>query len=100
MERKVKIEMPGRYTVGVRALVKVGGTALGDIAKTIVGVLGNGIEFGKDAEEEFEANGSAVVSNPMIHSIAEMKMECLNGAFRRLFHGPWHCSPLLYISSI
>lgn len=88
MEKKVKIELPKKYVVGVRALVPATSDSFIEIVRTVMGVLKDGVTMDKRAEMEFASTGMALVSSPLIRSIAETKMNGLNGVFRN------YCVPM------
>jgi len=83
---KVKIELPKKYRIGINTLVPLLDSediknSL-DIIGAIVDKCGNGEIDKKKCLKSFRDSGRAIISLPLIHSIAETKMDGLNSHFR------------------
>ena len=83
MEKKVKIELPSKYRVGIQILVPMITRQMMNACRSLVDaiadIMGNGIDG--NFADTFETDGKAIVSIPLIHSIAETKMDGLNELF-------------------
>ena len=83
MERKLKLELPRKCMVGISVTVPMHDSGFRESIRTIVMILADimGCELDKGVMESFDDNGRAIVSKPLLPSIAETKMESLNEAF-------------------
>lgn len=88
MEKKVELELPKKYRIGIMVTIPmVNAEILEKYRETVKllcsfmgGVVGNEINE-EDVCNNFECDGKAIVSAPLIHSIAESKQKALNDAF-------------------
>ena len=85
MENNVKIQLPKKYSVGIEVLVPINANQAIEGCQKFMAMLsalvGNGRRDATDFEHVIRTGGKSLISIPLIHSIAEMKMECLNHAF-------------------
>ena len=84
MEKKVKIELPKKYTIGIEVIVPVSGREALSVCKNFMATLSAFIgNTGKpmDFDHVLTHGGKIKVSNPLIQSVAEIKAEGLNDAF-------------------
>ena len=84
MEKKVKIELPKKYTIGIEVVMPVCGREALSVCKrfmaTVSEFIGN-TGCPMDFDHVLRHGGKIKVSNPLIQSIAEIKAEGLNDAF-------------------
>ncbi len=84
MEKKVKIELPKKYVVGIEVMVPIKSKEMMEVCRNMITAISNLFDnekSPKDFYKMFSNGGRVVVSNPLIRSIAEMKMEGINNAF-------------------
>lgn len=89
---KVKIELPKKYKVGVAVLIPMTDdeTKNGcmNIVSTLVETMSKGSIGTRQWMRSFKSHGKAIVTPPLIRSIAETKVEGLNEHFNG-FHLPF-----------
>lgn len=85
MEKKVKIQLPKKYSVGIEVLATLMTNQEIEMCQmfisTLSEIVGNGRRYSTDFESVLRKGGKTLISIPFIHSIAEMKMEGMNNAF-------------------
>ena len=83
MEKKVKINLPGKYRVGIQVVIPMVTEQFRDACRSVFNVIADimGDSTTSNFKDSFDSEGKAVVSVPMIHSIAETKMGGLNTFF-------------------
>ena len=84
---KIKTKIPNKYRVGIVVTIPMLNkdhlVKFREIIGIVAEIIGNGINP-KELDKTFESNGKAVISGPLIHSIAEMKLEGINDVFEQI----------------
>ena len=85
MEKKVKIDLPKKYAVGIEVMVPMiddnSRKACRKMLDIIVSTMGGNSDDAGRLCNLLETEGKGIASAPLLHSIAETKMTGLNKVF-------------------
>lgn len=83
MKDKVKIELPSKYAIGVKVMMPIVDAETVDLCKQFLSAVSCSLKHDGEIDmNNILEHGRELVSMPMLRSIAEIKVEGLNGAFR------------------